>query len=274
MTSAKVQKGSERIFIMPFLVLIDKYGIRSTADILIELRDWFNPIGYDAGIMAGRADDYFSQRVRNIKSHNTIDQWADYDKNKGWTLKPEGKDFLNTNKEMIEDLMNILNSSTADYYDKITFIDLLILPLFPRRKLNKPTKSSTASKTKEKKVILYDENISEGAVTSRSIVVRERSKKLRDAAVEFYSTKEGKIICSICGFDFENIYGEYGKGYIEIHHKKPVYQYGDENVDKMLKEALENLTPVCANCHRMLHHRKNISFEEVKKIYEDNNKDH
>lgn len=55
---------------------------------------------------------------------------------------------------------------------------------------------------------------------------------------------------------------------IEIHHKKPVYQYEEKDVDAVLSSALDNLVPVCSNCHRMLHHKKGITFEEVKIIYD------
>ena len=28
--------------------------------------------------------------------------------------------------------------------------------------------------------------------------------------------------CKVCGFNFGAVYGEYGKGYIHIHHNKPI----------------------------------------------------
>lgn len=119
--------------------------------------------------------------------------------------------------------------------------------------------------------MFYDENISEGKISVKSVVVRERSKKLREKAVLHFTDEKGSIKCRICGYEFAVHYGDYGSGYLEIHHRKPVYQYEEKDVDAVLSSALDNLVPVCSNCHRMLHRKKGITFEEVKKIYDDNN---
>lgn len=34
--------------------------------------------------------------------------------------------------------------------------------------------------------------------------------------------------CSVCGFDFEQVYGEIGRDFIEAHHTKPVASF-EEN---------------------------------------------
>ena len=47
--------------------------------------------------------------------------------------------------------------------------------------------------------------------------------------------------------------GVYGKDCIEIHHIKPIFQYKDESFDQSLERALQNLLPVCPNCHRVIH---------------------
>lgn len=62
--------------------------------------------------------------------------------------------------------------------------------------------------------------------------------------------------CKICGFDFNEVYGEeLADGYIEVHHIKHLAD-GEQVVD-----PAKDLLPVCANCHRMLHRKKkdNIS---------------
>ena len=37
---------------------------------------------------------------------------------------------------------------------------------------------------------------------------------------------------------------------------------------KTISEALENLIPVCANCHRMIHRKRDnsLSYDEMKEI--------
>ncbi|WP_277407618.1 HNH endonuclease [Lacrimispora xylanisolvens] len=70
--------------------------------------------------------------------------------------------------------------------------------------------------------------------------------------------------CFVCGFDFKNSYGELGKEYIEIHHKKPLYSLTEE----IEINPETDLIPVCSNCHRMIHRRKDriITVEELKEI--------
>jgi 5-methylcytosine-specific restriction protein A len=50
---------------------------------------------------------------------------------------------------------------------------------------------------------------------------------------------------------FEELYGDVGHGFIEVHHVRPVHelQPGD-------KTKLGDLVLVCANCHRMIHRRR------------------
>ncbi|MFJ8242532.1 HNH endonuclease [Bacillus tropicus] len=87
----------------------------------------------------------------------------------------------------------------------------------------------------------------------------ERDPKNRILAIKKHGAK-----CYTCGFSFEEVYGERGKDFIEIHHIKPL---------STLKKAVEinpetDLVPLCANCHRMVHRRKDevLSIEELKEI--------
>ncbi len=54
--------------------------------------------------------------------------------------------------------------------------------------------------------------------------------------------------CTVCGFDFEQFYGELGVEYAQAHHVTPLHVIGGEyEVD-----PVEDLRPFCANCHFML----------------------
>lgn len=92
---------------------------------------------------------------------------------------------------------------------------------------------------------------------------------MRDAAIEYYS-KQGMVRCEVCGFSFEEKYGEIGKDYIEIHHEKPICEYDVEGNTQFISEAVKNVKPLCANCHRMIHRNslKPITIEELKQIVE------
>jgi 5-methylcytosine-specific restriction enzyme A len=56
----------------------------------------------------------------------------------------------------------------------------------------------------------------------------------------------------VCGFNFEETWGELGKDFIHVHHLKEISSVGEEyEVD-----PINDLIPVCPNCHAMLHHRR------------------
>ena len=80
-----------------------------------------------------------------------------------------------------------------------------------------------------------------------TIDVIKRSAAARQACLEHFGCK-----CQICGFKFEDRYGELGKDFIEVHHIDDLAQrtdYADTDPEK-------DLIPVCSNCHRMLHRKR------------------
>lgn len=96
--------------------------------------------------------------------------------------------------------------------------------------------------------------------------VRLRNQKLRDACIQYYKRLYGgHLICECCGFDFATHY-DIDDDYIEIHHRTPFSQTeGEHEVD-----AETDLVPLCANCHRMIHHLAKgqgncITVDELKK---------
>lgn len=64
-----------------------------------------------------------------------------------------------------------------------------------------------------------------------------------------------------CGFNFEKIYGELGKGFIHVHHNKPVSETGATHID-----PATDMSVLCPNCHSMVHRKKDytLSLEELK----------
>lgn len=87
----------------------------------------------------------------------------------------------------------------------------------------------------------------------------ERKTELRNEAIKIHG-----LTCKACGFNFEDYYGEVGKDFIEIHHIKPLHSY-DEEID-IIPEY--DLVPVCSNCHRMIHRKKDniLSIDQLKSI--------
>ena len=99
----------------------------------------------------------------------------------------------------------------------------------------------------------------EGDKTHRYVSTYERDSALRKAAIAFH-----KPVCKGCGFDFEVVYGEHGKGYIQIHHIQPIASFDSP---KMVNPQTD-LVPLCANCHAMVHRRKDrtLSVDDLKKM--------
>ncbi len=96
----------------------------------------------------------------------------------------------------------------------------------------------------------------EGARVRVEVNRYERSPANRAACIARYGTR-----CLACSFDFRAVYGELGEGYIEVHHHTPVSAMGGSyRVD-----PVRDLSPVCANCHAMLHrHDPPISIAELR----------
>ena len=104
-----------------------------------------------------------------------------------------------------------------------------------------------------KKIIL--EEGSPVKITSKAY---ERNLKARLECIDHYGTK-----CRICGFSFEDRYGAIGHNIIQVHHKIPLSKIGKKhNVC-----PIEDLIPVCANCHMIIHKNKRpVSIEKMKKL--------
>lgn len=74
-----------------------------------------------------------------------------------------------------------------------------------------------------------------------NMFVRKRDARLREECLK----KNGKV-CSICGFDPAKLYGTGFENIIEVHHLNPI-------ADGERETTIDNLIPVCPNCHRALH---------------------
>ena len=112
-------------------------------------------------------------------------------------------------------------------------------------------------KDPEKSVYYPEGGRAEGAA---KIVYSTRYE--RDPAVRRDFLEGKKLKCEVCGFDFEEVYGELGAGYIEVHYKKPV----SDGV--RITDLNNDLVMLCANCHTMIHRGRNhmITVEELKRI--------
>jgi hypothetical protein len=101
----------------------------------------------------------------------------------------------------------------------------------------------------------------EGAVTRVEVNRFERDPRVRRACLAHYGYR-----CTVCDLDFEERYGSLGRGFIHVHHLLDLSSVGpDYKVD-----PIDDLRPVCPNCHAMLHKlRPAVALEELRERLRD-----
>lgn len=228
---------SENDLIFPSLQLLNQaeHGL-STTQLIEQLRDLLKPEGHDIEIIKGRKDDYFSQKVRNLKSHNTLERKGLVVYISGsWAIKDKGRRYLLENEPLYLSLRE---------------------QGFKEEEISKEVEED-----------FKDVIIEEGALQIKDVKQRKRSNKLRDMAIQQLLEKnKGELICEVCGFNFFKKYGEHGKGYIEIHHREMVKDMDIIGSKQKLGEAIKKVAPLCSNCHRMIHRNRDkmLTIEELK----------
>lgn len=104
--------------------------------------------------------------------------------------------------------------------------------------------------------IAHPERYIEGASKRVPVNAYERNRKARLVCINHYGAS-----CSVCGFNFEKVFGSIGKGFIHVHHVVSLAQIGKEyELDPIL-----DLIPVCPNCHAIIHlTQPMLSVEELR----------
>ncbi len=97
----------------------------------------------------------------------------------------------------------------------------------------------------------------EGATRQVTVNIYERCPHARQRCIEHYGCR-----CSVCGFDFEAAFGELGRGFIHVHHLKPLAEIRAEyEIDPIM-----DLRPICPNCHAMIHRSAEaLTIEDLKR---------
>lgn len=89
----------------------------------------------------------------------------------------------------------------------------------------------------------------------------ERNATARRLCLEHYGPT-----CVVCGMNFEKVFGEEFAGIIDVHHLNPISQKGGDH----LVDPIEDMVPLCPNCHRMIHRKKDgvYSPDELRHLIE------
>lgn len=151
-------------------------------------------------------------------------------------MKSDYKDLFNG--YTLEAVINILTQQGGGYEEAIRFLKLLKDDSL----VDSIDQDIEAEKFEEGYVV-------EGSVKYYFGKQYERDSKNRNLAIERHG-----LNCCVCNFNFEAVYGERGKDFIEIHYIQPL---------STLSEFMEvkpetDLVPLCANCHRMIHEEKKM----------------
>jgi 5-methylcytosine-specific restriction enzyme A len=103
--------------------------------------------------------------------------------------------------------------------------------------------------------IINPEIFFEGASNKVSVNVYERNADARLKCIEQYGYH-----CAVCSFDFEKNYGSIGEKYIHVHHIIPLAEVKEEYT----LDPINDLVPVCPNCHAMIHRFQSVlSIEQL-----------
>jgi hypothetical protein len=153
-----------------------------------------------------RTDDKFSQKVRNLKSHDTLEKsgFATFI-DRRYYITDDGEKLATDGVEILRFLMD--QGFTAEEREAAlenNFDDIVI-------------------------------EEGERTVANRSVI--ERSQVLRDEAVKYFSDQNGSIKCFGCGFQAEVVYGPEFRGLIDTHHTRPL----SLNAGSERKSAIDTL---------------------------------
>ena len=140
------------------------------------------------------------------------------------------------------------------------YSEFLQSKFFPRpkpmkEKTVKPTVNQSSKQSKEREE-------TEGERMHVEFERAHRNPILRQRCIDLWGYQ-----CQCCGVDMAKAYGEeLGKNFIEVHHLKPISTYDESRPD----DYVENLVPLCPNCHAMIHHGPDgpLTLSQLRQAYQ------
>jgi|GEM_PF-1416656 len=100
----------------------------------------------------------------------------------------------------------------------------------------------------------------EGAPRETTHNIFERNPEARRRCLEHHGRS-----CAVCWMSFGLVYGPLAKGFIHVHHLRPLSEIGAGHT----VNPVADLLPVCANCHAVLHLGGECrSIEDVRQLIE------
>lgn len=172
-------------------------------------------------------------------------------------------DWKFTNVKSLETNGSVIDKKIVSYYsknkDKLESDAKTALAKFVNKSNKFSQENLLAPKIELKPFIDDSDQLEEGSKITIPANKYERDPKLRLKAINIHGYS-----CMACGFDFEKVYGELGKDFIEVHHNTPLSKLEGSTII----DPENDLSVLCSNCHRMIHRRidKILTIAELIKI--------
>lgn len=217
-------------------VAIDRLERNGTV-LLLLLIDWWDDGEYYAVVFPE------DRKGPLIEIHRLGDVGAD--RVLRWRYKPTKRDGRNAERR--SRFIELAGSTEVALFFPVDVVSLggFLNDLFDL--VSKRRSADTLSTTDDQ----VEDRFPEGRLVEALHYRRERSATLIAEVKKRALKADGRLRCQVCGFDFEAVYGELGKGFIEGHHTVPL-----SSVMAPVETRPEDIVLVCANCHRMLHRRR------------------
>lgn len=89
-----------------------------------------------------------------------------------------------------------------------------------------------------------------------------RSRYELDPEIRIQVLKIHGTSCAVCGLHYEDLYGDLGRGYIQVHHTGSV-EAQPESLD-----FERDFIPICENCHGIIHRSREhmVELSELRQI--------
>ena len=234
--------------------------------------------GERGNLFVGLIFNHKAREIQEIVNSPYITKWGQYNHLPGENSEPPYLLYFTNLPELLY-LLETGDEARRSWKESI-LLEVQRAKASPYRKFHEPLMYRMATDINFRAAILdqaYEESkpksgllpeevdtsqkFTEGALKTVTINAYERNKKARQVCIEYYGTT-----CVVCGMSFEKKYGEIGKGFIHVHHIKPLGTIGA----RYKVDPIKDLRPVCPNCHAMLHMRKPpYEVDELKAMLKD-----
>lgn len=113
-------------------------------------------------------------------------------------------------------------------------------------------------KTPAEHEAVLDVDLIEGAEYATLANRFERNRHARELCIQAHGA-----VCAVCGFDSGKVYGGGFEGIIDVHHRIPLSEIRDDYT----VDPVNDLVPLCPNCHRAIHSKPGGGAYTVEELH-------